>query len=155
MFEQEKQRIESHIRAFCQAQGLAAPADLTWSQIPFAGEWGISTSLFQVAADEARLSGKKINVPQRAAELAAALAENLGTPQGFARVEAVKGYLNLYFSAPAYAARVLEAVASAGDRYGWGQPRNQRLMVEFSQPNTHKAFHVGHLRNVALGQAGA
>ena len=26
-------------------------------------------------------------------------------------------------------------------------------MVEFSQPNTHKAFHVGHLRNAALGNA--
>lgn len=29
----------------------------------------------------------------------------------------------------------------------------QRIMVEFSQPNTHKTFHVGHLRNVALGDA--
>jgi len=26
-------------------------------------------------------------------------------------------------------------------------------MVEYSQPNTHKAFHVGHMRNVALGDA--
>jgi arginyl-tRNA synthetase len=26
-------------------------------------------------------------------------------------------------------------------------------MVEFSQPNTHKAFHVGHMRNLALGDA--
>lgn len=25
------------------------------------------------------------------------------------------------------------------------------MMVEYSQPNTHKAFHVGHMRNVALG----
>ena len=24
-------------------------------------------------------------------------------------------------------------------------------MVEYSQPNTHKAFHVGHMRNVAIG----
>jgi len=24
-------------------------------------------------------------------------------------------------------------------------------MIEYSQPNTHKAFHVGHMRNVALG----
>jgi arginyl-tRNA synthetase len=24
-------------------------------------------------------------------------------------------------------------------------------MVEFSQPNTHKAFHVGHLRSAILG----
>ncbi len=29
----------------------------------------------------------------------------------------------------------------------------QRVMVEFSQPNTHKVFHVGHLRNVVLGDA--
>ena len=26
-------------------------------------------------------------------------------------------------------------------------------MVEHSQPNTHKAFHVGHLRNSVLGVA--
>ena len=26
-------------------------------------------------------------------------------------------------------------------------------MVEFSQPNTHKAFHVGHLRTLMLGAA--
>ena len=26
-------------------------------------------------------------------------------------------------------------------------------MVEYSQPNTHKEFHVGHLRNVCLGSA--
>eukprot|EP01084_Bolivina_argentea_P077671 140922_1 len=26
-----------------------------------------------------------------------------------------------------------------------------KIAVEYSQPNTHKAFHVGHMRNVALG----
>ncbi|GIR60606.1 MAG: hypothetical protein CM15mP66_00540 [Pseudomonadota bacterium] len=26
-------------------------------------------------------------------------------------------------------------------------------MIEFSQPNTHKGFHVGHLRNAALGDS--
>ena len=26
-------------------------------------------------------------------------------------------------------------------------------MIEYSQPNTHKGFHVGHLRNVALGDS--
>ncbi len=30
---------------------------------------------------------------------------------------------------------------------------NEQVMVEYSQPNTHKAFHVGHTRNVALGDA--
>ena len=29
--------------------------------------------------------------------------------------------------------------------------RGEQVMVEFSQPNTHKAFHVGHLRSAILG----
>ncbi len=29
----------------------------------------------------------------------------------------------------------------------------KKVMIEYSQPNTHKAFHVGHMRNVALGDA--
>lgn len=150
MFDAEKAGIEKQIQAFCKAEGLPA-ASVHWNQIPFSGEWGISTSLFQLAAEEARQSGKKINVPQRAAELADKLAMQLGRPTGFARVEAVKGYLNLYFSAPDYAARVLQEVKAAGAKYGWGEAKGQRVMVEFSQPNTHKAFHVGHLRNMILG----
>jgi arginyl-tRNA synthetase len=31
--------------------------------------------------------------------------------------------------------------------------KSERVMVEYSQPNTHKNFHVGHTRNVALGIA--
>ena len=26
-------------------------------------------------------------------------------------------------------------------------------MVEFAHPNTHKAFHIGHLRNICLGES--
>ena len=39
---------------------------------------------------------------------------------------------------------------------GLGEPvvtRDEKVMVEYSQPNTHKAFHVGHMRNVSLGDA--
>lgn len=153
MFEQERAAIEQEIRAFCKAESLPAPAEFHWSQIPFSGEWGLSTSLFQLAADEARLAGKKINVAQRAAELAEKLAAHLGTPAGFARVAAVKGYLNLYFTAPDFAARVVEEVLTSGSRYGRGAAKAQRVMVEYSQPNTLKAFHVGHLRNMILGAA--
>jgi arginyl-tRNA synthetase len=31
--------------------------------------------------------------------------------------------------------------------------KQEKVMVEYSQPNTHKAFHVGHLRNVAIGDS--
>ncbi len=42
---------------------------------------------------------------------------------------------------------------SRSDGFGRGDAKGERILVEFSQPNTHKAFHVGHLRNVVLGDA--
>ena len=33
------------------------------------------------------------------------------------------------------------------------QVKKQTVMIEFSQPNTHKEFHIGHLRNLFLGDS--
>ena len=152
MFEHEQRAVETLIRDTCAEQGLPVPGSITWNPIPFAGQWGISTPFFQLAADEAR-SGKVTNIPQRAQEIAASLAERLGTPPGFARLEAVRGYLNLYFTPGEFARRVVDSVLERGNDFGRGAPTGQQVMVEFSQPNTHKAFHVGHLRSAMLGDA--
>lgn len=149
MFELEQQRIEEDIRQFCQ-QNQLPECVIQWKWIPFSGHWGISTSFFQLAAQEAR-QGKKINVNARAAELATQIAEKLGTPPGFEKVEAVNGYLNLYFQQSLYAEQVINTVLEQGSRFGKAKSRNERVMVEFSQPNTHKAMHVGHLRSAILG----
>jgi arginyl-tRNA synthetase len=149
MFEAEQAHIGDQIKVFCAQQRLPEPS-LLWSWIPFSGQWGISTSFFQLASQEAR-QGKKVVVPQRAQELAQAVAQFLGLPDGFARVEAVRGYLNLYFSTGQFAQRVIYEVLTQGNEYGRGEARGEQVMVEFSQPNTHKAFHVGHLRSAILG----
>ncbi len=31
--------------------------------------------------------------------------------------------------------------------------KSRKVMIEYCQPNTHKDFHVGHVRNAALGDA--
>jgi len=31
--------------------------------------------------------------------------------------------------------------------------KNKKILVEYAQPNTHKLFHIGHLRNIILGEA--
>jgi len=69
----------------------------------------------------------------------------------FSHIDAVKGYLNLYFSTSVYARRVVETILDQGPEYGQQNVDAGTVMVEYSQPNTHKAFHVGHLRNVILG----
>jgi arginyl-tRNA synthetase len=149
MFEAEQAHIEEQIRAFCAQQELPQP-NLQWSWIPFSGHWGISTSFFQLASLEAK-QGKKVIVPQRAQELAQAIATQLGQPAGFEKIEAVRGYLNLYFSTAEYTRRVIDQVLAEGANFGRGAKRGEQVMVEFSQPNTHKAFHVGHLRSAILG----
>jgi arginyl-tRNA synthetase len=151
MFKSEQKDIQERIHAFCHEHRLPEPT-LEWKGIPFSGEWGISTSFFKLAAHESR-SGKKINVPLRAQELALSVVDYLRDSSGFERIEAVRGYLNLYFSSSEYSKRVVDAVLEEGDNFGRGERKNKRVMVEFSQPNTHKDFHVGHLRNVMLGNA--
>ena len=152
VFEKEQQLIEDQIRKICEAHNYPVKS-LTWSWIPFSGNWGISTSFFQVAADDARSRGQKINVGLHAQEIAQMTADSLELPEGFERAEAVRGYLNLYFTTRIYSQRVIDTVLEEKDNFGRGQRNGERVMVEFSQPNTHKAFHVGHLRNVILGNA--
>jgi arginyl-tRNA synthetase len=149
MFETEQAQIDEQIKAYCAQQGLPQP-NLQWSWIPFSGHWGISTSFFQLASQEAR-QGKKVIVPQRAQELAQGIADSLGSLPGFDKIEAVRGYLNLYYSTAEFARQVVDQVICEGANFGRGPARGEQVMVEFSQPNTHKAFHVGHLRSAILG----
>lgn len=60
-------------------------------------------------------------------------------------------YVNLKLDVGKAAALVLPAWARG--ETPTPEPRDEKVMVEYSQPNTHKAFHVGHLRNVCLGDA--
>ena len=150
MFEKEKSIIDAKIQQYLKTEGIDDPV-LEFRQIPFSGEWGIAVPLFPVAAGEAR-SGKKVIVPQRAQELAEGIKAFLGeSPSGFSHVEAINGYFNLYYSTAEYARRVVDTVLAEGQDYARGADRNETVMVEYSQPNTHKSFHVGHLRNVILG----
>ncbi len=151
MFEKEQQAVEAKIRAFCSQNDIPL-ADLKWAPIPFSGEWGMSTSFFATAANEAR-SGSKIVVPQRAQEIAEQVSSSIGSGDGLSRVEAVKGYLNLYFSTSEYARRVVDEVLASGADFGRGAPKNERVMVEYAQPNTHHSFHIGHARNAILGES--
>jgi len=152
MFAAEQKSIEAHIREYLTSQDIPEPEEIQWNSIPFEGSWGISIPCFPLAAQEAR-SGKKISVPQRAQEIASGLADYLGIPRGFTRVEGVKGYLNLYFSSNEYSVRVVDNVLEDGAGYGSHATRGEQVMVEFSNPNTHKAFHVGHLRSAILGES--
>jgi len=150
MFDRERLAVEKKILAYLKKNKLPIPETIKWARIGISGEWGTSTSFFQIAADEAR-TGKKVVVPKRAQELAESVKDHLGKIKGFSRIEAVKGYLNLYYEPGEFSRRVIDTALEQGENFGRGESKKEKVMVEFSQPNTHKAMHVGHLRTMMLG----
>jgi arginyl-tRNA synthetase len=112
--------------------------------LQLAGAWGYASSACMALAKEAR------QAPQQLAETVAAA---LPAHPEIARVEALRGYLNFHVDVPVYAGQLVREVLARGDAWGQGRPKTGRVMVEYAQPNTHKAVHVGHLRNIALGAA--
>src|SRR5687768_8114692 len=150
-----------------------APRPVDLRPLPFEGTWGLATSAAYGLANEAvtreleasgqfaGLSKKEAKalaagaVRERVPVLAQQIAEHVaavGNPL-FASVEAVNGYVNIAFDSNTVAAALVGEVLARGPEYGQGAPIAETVMVEHSQPNTHKAFHVGHLRNSVLGVA--
>ncbi|MGA2506803.1 MAG: arginine--tRNA ligase [Chitinispirillaceae bacterium] len=84
----------------------------------------------------------------------AAIAEDLkkkmeGAPF-LEKMIAVAGYLNFFIDKKTMAEKVV-AKASA-DVFG-RRTIARRVVVEFASPNTNKPLHLGHLRNIAIGEA--
>ena len=83
---------------------------------------------------------------QTAQELGEFLQEKAEFITGF---NVVKGFLNLVISDEAW----LRVFAGLAKNPNWGQhsANGQKVVVEYSSPNTNKPLHLGHLRNNFLG----
>lgn len=64
---------------------------------------------------------------------------------------AVKGFLNIAFS-DEYWMQFLTQEALLPD-FGKPQPKAEKILIEYSSPNTNKPLHLGHVRNIVLGNA--
>jgi arginyl-tRNA synthetase len=87
-------------------------------------------------------------------EIAAELAAKIGPGTLFEKVEATGPYVNFYYQNNALAESVLKELSAAGAKYGNSiLGKDTSVLVEYAQPNTHKEFHVGHVRNAVFGQS--
>lgn len=168
MFREHDQQAERAVNQVLDQLGYGS-RPLNMRPIPFAGQWGTSTSVaFQLAnaslskdpppVDESlpkREARAKLQaaVRERSLTIADQIAAGLADNPVFARVESVNGYVNIYYDTQKVAQEVVRAAIDRGPDFGRGPKKTGKVMVEFSQPNTHKAFHVGHARNASLGNA--
>ena len=85
-------------------------------------------------------------------DLGAALGEHLKAHSELVGgYNVVKGFLNLEINDATWI-EALKAI-SVAESYGVLPANGQKVMVEFSSPNTNKPLHLGHLRNNFLGDS--
>ncbi|MCH2534560.1 MAG: arginine--tRNA ligase [Bdellovibrionales bacterium] len=85
-------------------------------------------------------------------QIAQTINEQITSNEFFSRISADGPYLNFTFNKSKLASDMLPEILNnkfTAER----ENQNERVMIEYSQPNTHKAFHVGHTRNVSLGDS--
>ncbi|MFA6427760.1 MAG: arginine--tRNA ligase [Candidatus Magasanikbacteria bacterium] len=86
------------------------------------------------------------------AEMATEIVQKIERLKGCKIIDEVKAfgpYVNFYLNAQELAKVVLQDEEVGKNNLGNGK----RVMVEFAHPNTHKAFHIGHLRNITTGES--
>ena len=90
---------------------------------------------------------------KRPEEIGEILGEALSRHSDFVEAyNVVKGFLNLEIE-DAYWTRFVIS-ASQEDKFGFARSQTKPLvMVEFASPNTNKPLHLGHLRNIFLGNS--
>ncbi len=87
-------------------------------------------------------------------EIAKEIVKNLPKDDAIEKVEIIKpGFINFWLSS-SYLTSNLEQMAKG--KFVFPElhlGKHKKIMIEYAHPNTHKLFHIGHLRNISSGEA--
>jgi len=88
-------------------------------------------------------------------EIAQEIAKNLPKDLSIKKVEVLKpGFINFWISDEFLVLNVSDLLKKEKFNYPkYHLGKNKKIMVEFAHPNTHKLFHIGHLRNISTGES--
>jgi len=90
------------------------------------------------------------------ADTARILAGKIKADKTIAAVKAAGPYLNFVLENGLLANRTIGVIARQKKKYGFNKKaKKKRVMIEFANMNTHKEVHIGHMRNIAYGDAAA
>ncbi|OGH92334.1 MAG: arginine--tRNA ligase [Candidatus Magasanikbacteria bacterium RIFOXYD2_FULL_39_9] len=70
------------------------------------------------------------------------------------KVQVMGPYVNFYLNPGQVAELVIKDVLKKGKKYGINNSgKGKKVLIEYPSNNTHKEFHIGHLRNVCIGNS--
>ncbi|MEK6900724.1 MAG: arginine--tRNA ligase, partial [Nanoarchaeota archaeon] len=80
------------------------------------------------------------------------LKSKISLPSYLSKIDVAGPYLNFYLDPAVVAEQTIAEIKKQKDRYGAGKEK-KKVVVEFCSPNTNKPLHLGHIRNMAIGDA--
>jgi arginyl-tRNA synthetase len=83
--------------------------------------------------------------------IAESLATSIQTTGMVERAEAKGGYVNFHVRLDQLAGGLLERALSSRERYGCGEPRNEKVLLEHTSVNPTGPIHIGRARNPIIG----
>lgn len=86
-------------------------------------------------------------------EIANETLTKIRSTKNFEKIQAVGPYVNFFIDRNQLTEKTIGKILREKDNYGMCKISNEKVMIEFSQTNTHKAFHVGHIRGTSLGES--
>lgn len=100
----------------------------------------------------AKLQGK--NPTEMAVRIKAILEKSDLNKYGLDKVITAGPYVNFFLNSGALAKSIIESVQKQGKKYGFNNSqKGKKVIIEYPSNNTHKELHIGHLRNICLGNA--
>lgn len=86
-------------------------------------------------------------------QIAADVLEKLSVSEIIEKGEVKGPYLNIFFDKNYIASNLIKEITLKKNKYADFDRKNERVIVEFSCPNTNKPLHLGHCRNNVLGDS--
>jgi len=89
------------------------------------------------------------------ADIAMEIRKNMrDLPDLFLDIQTKGPYINFFINRKQLALNLISLVEAQKEKFGSNDSgKGRKILIEFSQPNTHKAFHVGHIRGTSVGES--
>ncbi len=114
-------------------------------EVPHQEEFGdLSFPCFNLAKKQKR------NPVEIANELSSKIKLSKNSP--IEKIEVKGPYVNFFYNYSKLSQKLLKEILLKGEKYGRSSSK-EKIMIEYSSPNTNKPLHVGHLRNDSLGMS--
>ena len=89
------------------------------------------------------------------AEISKDIVSKIQTSDSFSEIVSVWPYVNAVLNSETFAKNVIEKIEKEKADFGRGESTWKQFLLEWWQPNTHKAIHIWHIRNILVSESNA